>query len=565
MTFNLIHEQWIPVRRQDGTQLRIAPWQVTDDLDGNPITEFDAPRADFSGALIQFLIGLVQTTMAPKNDREWRAGLTNPPSPDQLKQSFESVAFAFDLDGDGPRFMQEVELQKGERHPASYLLIDAPTKKPRDDNTDHFVKRELFEKAGVSLGMCRPCVSTALFALQLFGPQGGAGKFVGLRGGGPMSTLIVGETLWQTVWLNVLLKDELGSGQRSSVFDQKIFPWLKPDSLIEEKTGKSVHLADVNPLHMYWAMPRRILLECEEKSGECLLCEKHAKSVVAQYRDATSGIHYKDPWRHPLSPYYRNKSGTVLPQHGQSNGVTYRHWLGWVQADTSSGEEPARVVVEFWRRQQWSEVHEVLRSGPLLWGYGYDMVKMNARAWCEGLMPLIQVADNNRRVYEQTVASLIRVAEWINENVQIALKRVWQAKPEVNGRRIQRIQWKFTDIKNLPKDEGKARERILNTVGRSRTFQGTSSRFWQNTEADFYTTLQQLRYALSEKLDLAPIKRSWLVRLAKEAESIFDDLTQATMSGDADPKRIALAFREMRFANSESNVSVKQLLDLPIS
>jgi CRISPR system Cascade subunit CasA len=566
MSFNLIHEKWIPVRRQGGTQERIAPWEITDHLPSNPIIALDPPRPDFNGVLIQFLIGLLQTTMAPENDRAWRKALTQPPEPGQLKEIFESAAFAFDLDGNGARFMQEVELREGKLHPISYLLIDAPTEKPQEDNTDHFVKRGLFQREGLLPGMCFPCASAALFTLQLFGPQGGAGKFVGLRGGGPISTLIAGGTLWETIWLNVLLKEQLQALGKattpSTVFDQNIFPWLKPDSLIEGITGKGVYLADVHPLHMYWAMPRRVLLECEEKTGVCVLCDKQAKSVVTHYRDSTSGIHYKDPWRHPLTPYYRNKSDMVLPQHGQSNGITYRHWLGWVQADTSSGKEPARVVLEFSRRQQWSELHEVLRSGPRLWGFGYDMAKMNARAWCEGIMPLIKVADDNRPVYDSTVAGLIRVADWINENAQIALKRVWQAKPIVNGRRIE---WKFIDIKNLPKDEAKARERVLNTVGRSKAFQGASSRFWQDTEADFYLMLEQLRDALTQKLDLTPIKRRWLLRLARAGESIFDDLAEATMSGAADPKRIVLARLAMRYANSENNVFVRKLLELPIS
>lgn len=546
----------------------IAPWQVTYDLNDNPITALDAPRPDFSGALIQFLIGLVQTTMAPKNDREWRAGLTNPPSPDQFKQSFDSVAFAFNLDADGPRFMQEVELQKGELHPASYLLIDAPTKKPRDDNTDHFVKRELFEKGGASLGMCLPCVSAALFALQLFGPEGGAGKFVGLRGGGPITTLIVGGNLWETIWLNTLHTSDLqtpgDTSRQLNIVDQRTFPWLKTDAFIQKITGKGVYLADVHPLHMYWAMPRRMLLEFSEMAADCVLCGRGVRRMVSHYRDATSGIHYEPPWRHPLSPYYRNKSGMMLPQHGQSDGVTYRHWLGWVLADTSSGEEPARVVFEFSRRQSqvWSERHEVLRSVPRLWAFGYDMAKMNARAWCEGLMPLIQVVESDRAAYEQSVASLIRLADWISGNLQIALKKVWQAKPRVNG---WRIEWKFTDIKSLPKDEAKARERILNRVVRSRAFLAVSARFWQETERDFYSTLEQLRQALGQKFDVMPIKRRWLVRLAKEAESIFDDLAQATMSGGPDPKRIVLAFRDMRDANSEGNLSLRKLLDLPIS
>lgn len=566
MSFNLIHDKWIPVRRQDATQELIAPWELSDKLKSNPIVALDAPRPDFNGALIQFLIGLVQTTMAPENDRAWRKGLTQPPEPSDLKKAFESAASAFNVDGEGARFMQEPTLKAGERHPVSYLLIDAPTKKPREDNTDHFVKRELFETVGETRGLCFSCVSAALFTLQLFGPQGGAGKFVGLRGGGPITTLISGDNLWVTLWLNVLRADDVGlsdgSKDGSSAFDEKIFPWTKPDALVEAITGKSTYLADVHALQMYWAMPRRIRLEFERSRDDCMLCGKAAEFLSFHYQDATSGIHYKPPWRHPLSPHYRNKDGTLLPQHGRANDLSYRHWLGWVLADTSSGEEPAMIVHEFSRRQEWRELHEVLRSGPRLWGFGYDMAKMNARAWCEGIMPLIKVGDADRPVYESTVAAFIRVADWTSESAQIALKRVWQAKPIVKGGKIE---WRFTDIKNLPKDELKARERVLTTVARSKALQGTSSRFWQETEADFYLVLDQLREALAQKFELTPIKRRWLARLSKEGESIFDELAGATMVRGADPKRIVLARREMRAANSENNVFVRRLLELPIS
>jgi len=85
VVYNLINEKWIPVRRADGKKEIIAPWQVTDDIGSNPIVSLDANRPDFNGALIQFLIGLVQTTMAPKKDKNWGNGLTNPPGADEQR------------------------------------------------------------------------------------------------------------------------------------------------------------------------------------------------------------------------------------------------------------------------------------------------------------------------------------------------------------------------------------------------------------------------------------------------------------------------------------------------
>ncbi|MDX1653598.1 MAG: type I-E CRISPR-associated protein Cse1/CasA, partial [Candidatus Competibacteraceae bacterium] len=84
---NLITDPWIPIRRRDGGFGLIAPHQITDP-DDPPLT-LDAPRADFDGALMQFLIGLLQTVCPPERDREWRRMLAEPPTPDELWSRFK--------------------------------------------------------------------------------------------------------------------------------------------------------------------------------------------------------------------------------------------------------------------------------------------------------------------------------------------------------------------------------------------------------------------------------------------------------------------------------------------
>src|SRR5713101_4294240 len=107
---NLIHDAWIPIQRKHGEETRIAPWEVTTRYNDDPIVALAAPRPDFNGALIQFLIGLLQTTCAPESSRVRRAWLREPPSPEELHAKFEEIAYAFKLDGDGPRFMQDLTL-----------------------------------------------------------------------------------------------------------------------------------------------------------------------------------------------------------------------------------------------------------------------------------------------------------------------------------------------------------------------------------------------------------------------------------------------------------------------
>ena len=98
----------------DGVKEKIAPWQLTDKYMQDPVIDLAAVRPDFNGALIQFLIGLLQTTCAPQGDSDWRAWMKNPPSPEELKDKFETVAPAFNLDGDGSRFMQDLTIEKEE-------------------------------------------------------------------------------------------------------------------------------------------------------------------------------------------------------------------------------------------------------------------------------------------------------------------------------------------------------------------------------------------------------------------------------------------------------------------
>ena len=70
---NLIEDPWIPARRRSGVAGRIAPWELTEGFDTDPWVEVAAPRPDFDGALVQFLIGLLQTCLAPADPHTWRS------------------------------------------------------------------------------------------------------------------------------------------------------------------------------------------------------------------------------------------------------------------------------------------------------------------------------------------------------------------------------------------------------------------------------------------------------------------------------------------------------------
>jgi CRISPR system Cascade subunit CasA len=527
MSFNLIRDAWIPVRRRDGSRSKIAPWQITENQDRNPIISLDAPRPDFNGALIQFLIGLVQTAKPPENDRPWRTFLCHSPDSDELRSAFESVAHAFELFGDGPRFMQDLTLSGGEEKDISGIFIDAPGGNTLKNNADHFIKRGAIER------ICPCCAATALFTLQTNAPAGGVGHRTSLRGGGPLTTLILGPTLWHTVWLNVLPQHKFlgacGDPYKSASSD--VFPWLGKTRTSERAAGRSTTPLDVHPAHMFWAMPRRIRLDCENlATGMCDLCGEASFSLISKYLTKNYGMNYEGAWQHPLTPYTAVRDAPPNPTKGQLSGVCYRHWLGLVQSDPEAGRMPGRVVQEFTEvRQGWSDLHEVLRHNPRLWVFGYAMDNMKALFWCESTMPLMQVDERYRPAFEQNVARLIKTADLMRSNLRRCLKQaIFGSAAAVKG-----------DL-SFSEDV-----------------------YWQSTEPFFYSTLRELQEALKTAGDLILLKIAWHRRLQDTCQDIFRDLSQSNQMEVVDPKRIALAARDLRIFNSTHSPKICETLDLP--
>ncbi len=543
MKFNLIDEKWIPVKRKDGTPDRIRPWEVTDDFEKNPVVALDAPRPDFNGALIQFLIGLVQTTFAPANRIEWKQKLKTPPSPDQLKAAFMTVHHAFELGGDGHRFMQDLDDFNQKSKPIDWLLIGAATENTLKENRDFFIKRDAVT------AMCPSCCATALFTMQTNAPMGGPGFRTSLRGGGPLTTIIIGdkdfETLWHTLWLNELeLTTFMTMCNSAQSSDSSKFPWLATT-----KTG--VTEQDIHPAQYFWAMPRRIKLDIIKlETGICDVCSQQSNSIITSYKEVNKGTEYKAPMKHPLSPYNGNTQKALLTQPG---GVTYRHWLGFIANDSDGKREPARIVHEFINERQQSEWQ--LR----FWAFGYDTENMKARCWYDAKMPLITIEHESAAEYEKMIATLIKAANIICGNVKIAIKRVLYGIPEYDVITRQ-IKWKYQDIKRLDADEEKARERVLNSVRKLSLFMSIETSFWQVTEPAFYSVLRSMIICIKEKRDSSEILEQWHHALCSEAINQFDIHIFNGPVEDVDIKKVSLARKELNDFNK--GTFVKSLLGL---
>jgi len=505
---NLLHDQWIGAIRADGGRVKIAPWQMSDPR----YLDVAAPRPDFKGALVQFLIGLLQTVCPPETTEDW-AEWWEAPDPETLKARLAGAAEVFELDSKGAAFMQDYALPEAERTPIAALLIESPGGKTIRDNLDHFVKR------GQVNAMCRHCVAAALFTLQTNAPSGGVGHRTGLRGGGPLTTLVVPDTgegpsnLWQKIWLNILPGADADLFRTKNTATSDIFPWTGPTRTSESKGGRETFPDHAHPCQAFWGMPRRIRVDFSEPvSGECDVCGEPADNMVSFYRTKNYGVNYLGAWRHPLSPHAIDPKHEKppLPIHGQKGGVTYRHWLGLVLADESGNRQPAAVVSHYIDEK--IDFVSMATLEARLWAFGYDMDNMKARGWCESTMPVYPFPGRIKDRLQNAAADFVQVADEIGANVRSAVKKAWFSRPgDVKG-----------DLSFI------------------------HAAFWQNTEPLFYATLSGLIASLKNTESISDLSSRWVSGLRREALNLFDQWALSGPLEDLDMKRVVKARRELQ-------------------
>lgn len=496
---NLIKDAWIPVVRAKSGRGVIAPWQIAEQED--PVMELVAPRPDFQGAMYQLLIGLLQTGFAPEDLDEWLKCWNKPPDAALLRTRLETLSTVFEFDKpDGPAFMQDYALPDGEKKGIASLLIEAPGGKTVKDNLDHFVKRDVVRR------ICKSCAAMALFTLQTNAPSGGVGHRVGLRGGGPLTTLVLPPEqlpLWQTLWLNVLDREDMAEYRQDRVAG--VFPWMG-STRTSEKNGAETTPESVHALQAYWGMPRRIRLDFpgEAVAGDCDLCDAKSVALVEEYRTRNYGVNYVGNWVHPLTPYRFDpkKEKPPLSLKGQQGGLGYRHWLALTLADDDDGDAAAKIV----RRYSEQRARELrIQRTARIWCFGFDMDNMKARCWYDHTFPLFNLAPQQRKKLLQWADELISAANDVSSVLRKQVKAAWFRRPE--------------DAKG-----------DMNTV---------SQDFWQRSEPVFYELLEQLANVPGDQ-ELPPpeLYAQWEKMLVSLSLKLFDAWVLEAANEDMDMKRI---------------------------
>lgn len=522
---SLLTEPWVPVRTRGGERR----WVTLDQLSDPDLIAFDSDRPDFNGALAQCTIGALFTCVPLESGLDWVELFKAPPSRETLQQWLEPHAAAFKYEGDGPRFMQDLSLDGPPDVDIASLLIDSPGENAIKNNSDHFVKR------GRIKHVCPHCAITALLTLQINAPAGGAGNRTGLRGGGPLTTLLACQppkSLWHDLWLNVMEApyNHAHGGEPRNTAAHFTFPWMADIIAIQKEGGETAPL-QVHPFHIFWAMPRRIRLDFDAtQPGTCDLCHRFHERLIHRYAARPYGLNYKGPWDHVLSPYYETKEGW-LPLHPQPGGFGYRHWLAWVlgSGDDNQRQRPARVL-EHYRKQM-----RVRLAGTQLklWAFGYDLDKMKARCWYESTLPLYGLEGCDPRDIkgiEATVGTWLAAAKFSLYALRSAVKSAWFG--------------------------GDARG----------DYSAVDAAFWAQTEAAFYESLKALIESAREGqlIDGSELAQRWLAALSRSCLRLFDDVFVCTGQVDRqNPQRVAAAHKLLR--NTLYGDKLRQMLNLPVT
>ena len=304
---NLVSDPWIPVLRRSGRDT-IRPDQIAEP----DVLRPDWPRPDLNLACYELLIGLVYLAHPPSSSED-RA---HPPDAATLRTAMKPLAPAFNLLGDGPRFLQDLEALEGDGNPPDMLFIDSAGESTAKKNADLMVRRGRYPVLPL------PLAAMALYTLQAFAPEGGRGYFTSMRGGGPMVTLVKppGEGLWPLIWANVPKGDPLGPD------DLGRLPWMRAT-----KSGINVpgNISSSNPHpEVFFGQPRRLRLAVQD-------------DMVTRVIQRRRGADYSG-WRHPLTPYYR-KGSELLPRHPKPGSFGYRNWRG-VIIQSESGLRPLTLL-----------------------------------------------------------------------------------------------------------------------------------------------------------------------------------------------------------------------------
>lgn len=282
---NLLEGPWIPVRSNGGAgPFRLLTYRELLCEPGN--WQVSLPRDDLELACIQLLVCMTQVMFLPEDNPALRARIAEPLSQRGFETGIAPCREWFDLDHPTQPFMQSRGVKAAEDTPIQKLLIGLP------EGNNHAFFNEVGEVRNVS----GPVAAIALFNQASNSPSFGGGFKASLRGRAPITTLVAGADLRETVWRNVLtlpcIRDRLPGWVLDFKRDEPT--WVKP---IGEK--ETIQWNEIGVVRGLFWQPARVELLRADRVAPCDVLDGEPAPVYSSFRKEKFSFTVEGLWPHP--------------------------------------------------------------------------------------------------------------------------------------------------------------------------------------------------------------------------------------------------------------------------
>ena len=282
---NLLTAAWIPIQNQGNFQ-KISLQQL---LCGEQTGELCLPRDDMELACLQLLSAMTQVLFLPTNKKELLKYLKEPIKPEVYDDACHDKMDWFDLNHPKTPFMQFRNVTPSKTEP--YTSMDKLLAGVADGANKAFVNPQ-----DLGAGLCESCTAIVLFNMANNAPSVGGGFQGSFRGNTPITVLVKGKELRDTVWLNVLTEENI----------EKTMPWhedtkyQKPNYVDKDIAGVSLDASMIGLTRGLLWQPARYELYPPIENATCSCCGCDGL-VYINFKKEKFKYSLGGYWPHPLS------------------------------------------------------------------------------------------------------------------------------------------------------------------------------------------------------------------------------------------------------------------------
>lgn len=335
---NLLTDQWIPVRPLEGGSLEKLTLQQL--LCEDSKWELCLPRDDMELAALQLLICITQAILTPQDALELSQRIARGITKREYDTAIQPYLDWFSLDHQKHPFMQVRDITAKEITPMDKLMAGLT-----GATNSCFINQPDLAK-----GLCVGCTAIALFNQASCAPSFGGGFKGALRGSSPITTLIQGDHLRRTIWLNVLSNEEILNTipWHSETNDQKP-TWINPI-----RAGEVLPAQGIGFIRGLLWQPAHIELSSPVAGRMCSCCGFSTDIVYLSFKKAKFNYTIEGKWPHPHSPRVMTIKKGVPEEKFAAFTTSAPAWTQLARfvvqqqldANNAEGQQPAAVILQ---------------------------------------------------------------------------------------------------------------------------------------------------------------------------------------------------------------------------